>query len=157
MLTGSKAELKMKFVLLAACILGIAFCAPPQKYMEFDIHYAPAQAAQAIPAGAPHGSLDVLLPVDELGRPVGGAARGFIKQEIPLASGRESKDVYYPFGFDVPAPAAPAPVVPVVPVAPAAPAAPVAPVAPAAPLVPIVAVAAPAAKPSGDDDEEEDD
>ncbi|XP_023142597.2 secretory calcium-binding phosphoprotein 7 [Amphiprion ocellaris] len=138
----------MKFVLLFVCILGLAICAPPQTYMEFDIHYAPAQAAQAIPAGAPVGSLDVLLPVDAHRQPVAGAVRGFIKQEILQPNGRDTKDVYIPFGFDPPAPAAAAPVVPVAPAAPAA---------PAAPVVPVVAVAAPAAKPTGDDDDEEDD
>ncbi|KAG7241250.1 hypothetical protein INR49_025768 [Caranx melampygus] len=30
-------------ILLAACILGMAVCAPPQMFMEFDIHHAPAQ------------------------------------------------------------------------------------------------------------------
>ncbi|CAG5928508.1 secretory calcium-binding phosphoprotein 7 [Menidia menidia] len=134
----------MKFILLTACILGIAFCAPPQMYMEFDIHHAPAQAAQAIPAGVPAGRLEVLLPVDGQKQLVGGPVRGFIKQEIPQPNGQD-EEVFYPFGFNVPDPAVAAPAAPVVPVVVAAP------VAPAAPVV-----AAPAAKPS-DDDEEEDD
>ncbi|KAM3623139.1 uncharacterized protein V6R79_007529 [Siganus canaliculatus] len=106
----------------------------PEMYMEFDIRHAPAEAASVIPAGVPLHTLEVLLPVDGHGRPIAGAVRGLIKQEIRSANGKESTDVYYSFGFDVPAPApaAPAaPAAPVVPVVPAAPAAPAAPVAPA--------------------------
>ncbi|XP_071382406.1 secretory calcium-binding phosphoprotein 7 [Centroberyx affinis] len=136
----------MKFFLLAVCILGTAICAPQQMFMEFDFHHAPAQAVQAAPAGAPVGSLEVLLPVDAQRQPAGGPIRGFIKQEIPQPNGLESKEVLYAFGFNEPAPAAPA--------APVAPVVPVVPVAPVAPVVPIVAVA-PA--PKGDDDDEEDD
>uniref|UniRef100_A0A087XHE4 Secretory calcium-binding phosphoprotein 7 n=1 Tax=Poecilia formosa TaxID=48698 RepID=A0A087XHE4_POEFO len=137
----------MKLILLAACIIGMASSAPPQMYMEFDLHYAPPQAAQAIPAGAPVGSLEVLLPVNNQRQYVGGPVQGFIKQEIHRADGKDD-EIYYPFGFDQPAPAAPAPAAPAAPI-PAAPAAPVAPVAP------VVVVAAPVAKPS-DDDEEDD-
>uniref|UniRef100_UPI0037E8D93D secretory calcium-binding phosphoprotein 7 n=1 Tax=Semicossyphus pulcher TaxID=241346 RepID=UPI0037E8D93D len=103
----------MKFILVAACILGMAVCAPPQMYMEFDIHYAPAEAIQAIPAGAAPDSLDVLLPVDAQGRPLAGP--GYIKQEILQANGR-TKDVYFPFGFNTRT----APAAPVDPAAPAA-------------------------------------
>ncbi|XP_035515802.1 secretory calcium-binding phosphoprotein 7 [Morone saxatilis] len=167
-----KASFKMKLILLAACILGMAFCAPPQMYMEFDIHHAPVEAAQAIPAGVPAGSLEVLLPVDAQRQPLGGPVRGFIKQEIPQPNGRETKEVFYPFGFDPAAPAAPAaaapvadpivpaaaaPAAPIAPAAPAAPVAPAAPAAPAAPVVPVIAASAPAAKPSGDDDDDDDD
>ncbi|RVE76398.1 hypothetical protein OJAV_G00007080 [Oryzias javanicus] len=99
---------KMKFILVVSCLLGVAFCAPkPQGYKEFDIYHAPAEAAQAIPAGAPAGTLEVLLPVNSLRQPIGGAVSGFIKQEIPRGNG-EDDEVYYPFGFNVPAPAAPA-------------------------------------------------
>ncbi|XP_072239940.1 secretory calcium-binding phosphoprotein 7 [Leuresthes tenuis] len=145
----------MKFILLTACILGIAFCAPSQKYMEFDIHHAPAQAAMAIPAGVPAGSLEVLLPVDDQRQLIGGPVRGFIKQDIPQPNGKD-EEIFYPFGFNMPDPAAPAapaaPAVPAAPLVPVVAAAPAAPVAPAAP-----AAAAPAAKPSDDDEEEEDD
>ncbi|XP_005807217.1 uncharacterized protein LOC102234538 [Xiphophorus maculatus] len=146
----------MKLILLAACIIGMAFSAPPQMYMEFDLHHAPPQAAQAIPAGAPVGSLEVLLPVNNQRQYVGGPVQGFIKQEIHRADGKDD-EIYYPFGFDQPAPAAAAPAAPVAPAAPAAPAAPVpaAPAAPVAPVAPVVIIAAPVAKPS-DDDEEDD-
>uniref|UniRef100_UPI003AACF8CD secretory calcium-binding phosphoprotein 7 n=1 Tax=Centroberyx gerrardi TaxID=166262 RepID=UPI003AACF8CD len=137
----------MKFFLLAVCILGTAICAPQQMFVEFDFHHAPAQAAQAAPAGAPVGSLEVLLPVDAQRQPAGGPVRGFIKQEIPQPNGLESKEVFYPFGFNEPAAAA-APVAPVVPVAP---------VAPVVPVVPVVPIAAVAPAPKGDDDDEEDD
>ncbi|XP_012733204.2 secretory calcium-binding phosphoprotein 7 [Fundulus heteroclitus] len=142
----------MKLLLLAACIIGMAFSAPPQKYMEFDIHHAPPQAAQAIPAGAPVGSLEVLLPVNDQRQVVGGPVQGFIKQEIPRANGKDD-EIYYPFGFNLPDPAAAAPAA-AAPAAPAA-AAPVAPAAPAAPVEHVVIVAEPVAKPS-DDDEEDD-
>ncbi|XP_028270092.1 secretory calcium-binding phosphoprotein 7 [Parambassis ranga] len=159
----------MKFIVIAACIFGMALCAP-QMYMEFDIHHAPAQAAPVIPAGALPDSLEVVLPVDAQGLPVAGP--GFIKQEIPQPNGLDSKDVFYPFGFDVPVPAVVVPVVPdapavaapadpavavavAVPAAPAAPAVVVAvPAAPAAPAQPVIA-AAPA--PTGDDDDDDDD
>ncbi|XP_069386734.1 secretory calcium-binding phosphoprotein 7 [Paralichthys olivaceus] len=147
----------MKFLLLAACILGMALCGPPQMFMEFDIRHAPAQAAQAIPAGAPLGTLDVLLPVDAQRRLVGGPVRGFIKQEMPEPNGRGTKDVYYPFGFDLTDLAAAAPVAPINPILSAAPAAAAAPAAKAAPVQPIAAAHAPAAKPSGDDDDDDDD
>ncbi|XP_020555171.3 uncharacterized protein LOC110013344 [Oryzias latipes] len=145
----------MKFILLVSCILAVAFCAPkPQGYKEFDIHHAPAEAALAIPAGAPAGTLEVLLPVNSLRQPIGGAVSGFIKQEIPRGNG-EDDEVYYPFGFNVAAPAAPAAAAadPVIPAAvPAAPAA-----VPAAPVAPVLVVAAPAPVPKGDDEEDEDD
>ncbi|XP_074487507.1 secretory calcium-binding phosphoprotein 7 [Sebastes fasciatus] len=150
----------MKFILLTACIVGMAVCAPLQSYMEFDIRHAPAEAAQAFPVGVPVGTLDVLLPVDDQKRLIGGPVRGFIRQEILEPNGRDTKDVYYPFGFDLPvaAPAAPvAPVAPAAPVAPVAPAAPAAPVAPVAPVVHIVAASAPAARSSEDDDDDDDD
>ncbi|KAF1395259.1 hypothetical protein PFLUV_G00009680 [Perca fluviatilis] len=108
----------MKFILLAACILGVAVCAPTEIFMEFDIHHAPAEAAQAIPAGVPLKSLDVLLPVDAQRQPVGGPVRGFIKQEILEPNGRDTKDVFIPFGFDT---AVAPPVAAADPVAPAAP------------------------------------
>nr|XP_046270694.1 secretory calcium-binding phosphoprotein 7 [Scatophagus argus] len=146
----------MKSILLGACILAVAICAPQQQqmYMEFDIHHAPAQAAQAIPAGAPVDTLEVLLPVDAQKRPVGGPVRGFIKQEIRQPNGRETKEVFYPFGFGLPDPAAAAAAAPV---APAVPVAAAVPAAPAAPLKPIIAASAPAAKPTGDDDDDDDD
>ncbi|XP_034544372.1 secretory calcium-binding phosphoprotein 7 [Notolabrus celidotus] len=157
----------MKFVLIAACILGMAVCAPPQMYMEFDIEHAPAEAVQAIPAGVPAGTLEVLLPVDAQKRPLAGPVRGFIKQEIPHPSGVGTKEVYIPFGFDpaLAAPAAPvapvvlaAPVDTIVPVAPVDTIVPVGPVdtiIPVAPAVP-AAPAAPAARPLGDDDDDDD-
>ncbi|KAK5866146.1 hypothetical protein PBY51_020358 [Eleginops maclovinus] len=148
----------MKLFLLAACILGMAVCAPQQMYMEFDIVHAPAQADHLIPAGAPFGTLEVLLPVDAKGKPLAGLGRGFIKQEISWPNAKGTKDVYYPFGFDPPKPAPVAPAAPVVPAAPVAAAAPVAPAAPvAAPVQPIVAARVPAAKASSDDDDDDDD
>ncbi|KAM7009339.1 secretory calcium-binding phosphoprotein 7 [Tautogolabrus adspersus] len=88
----------MKSLLIAACILGVAVCAPARKkkhqaYMEFDIIHTPSEALEYIPAGAPVGSLDVLLPVDAKGRPIAGSVRGFIKQEIPRPNGQGSKDL----------------------------------------------------------------
>ncbi|TKS68217.1 hypothetical protein D9C73_002278 [Collichthys lucidus] len=68
---------------------------PPQMYMEFDIRHAPAEAAQAIPAGVPFDKLDVILPVDAQKHLVAGPVQGFIKQEIPQPNGRESKDVSF--------------------------------------------------------------
>uniref|UniRef100_A0A1A8V2C5 Secretory calcium-binding phosphoprotein 7 n=1 Tax=Nothobranchius furzeri TaxID=105023 RepID=A0A1A8V2C5_NOTFU len=134
----------MKLILLAACIFGVAFCAPQQMYKEFDIHHAPAEAAHVIPAGVPAGKLEVLLPVDSQKQPIGvGPVRGFIKQEIPQPNGKD-EEVFYPFGFNQPDPAPAAPVVPV------------APAAPAAPINPFLVVAIPAAKPRGDDDDEDD-
>ncbi|XP_029006929.1 secretory calcium-binding phosphoprotein 7 [Betta splendens] len=151
----------MKSFLLAACILGIAVCAP-QMYMEFDIRFAPPEAAQAIPVGAPVGTLDVLLPVDDQKNFVGGPVRGFIKQDVIGPDGREIKEVYYPFGFAPSDPAAAAaPVLlsnPAAPAVRAAPAAPAAPAVPAQPVLPVFAVAAAPARPrGGDDDDEEDD
>jgi len=146
-------------------MLGVAICAPLQKYMEFDIRYAPVEAAHAIPAGVPLEHLDVLLPIDANRLPIRGLVRGFIKQEFPLPNGQETEEMYYPFGFEVPAPAAAAPVapaapaVPVVAIAPAAAAVPAAPAAeavPAAPVKPSLAATGPAPKTGGDDDEEDD-
>ncbi|XP_033933629.1 secretory calcium-binding phosphoprotein 7 [Pseudochaenichthys georgianus] len=150
----------MKLFLLAACILGMAVCAPQQMYMEFDIVHAPAQAEHLIPAGAPADTLDVLLPVDAKGRPIAGLGRGFIKQDVSWPNVKGTREVYYPFGFDPPKPAPVVPAAPVVPVAPVAPVAPVVPAAPAVPAAPvqrIVAASKPAAEPSSDDDDDEDD
>ncbi|AWP05559.1 Hypothetical protein SMAX5B_011523 [Scophthalmus maximus] len=66
---------------------------PQQKFMEFDIYHAPDQAAQAIPAGAPLETLEVLLPVDSQRQPIRGPVRGFIKQEILEPNGRDTEDV----------------------------------------------------------------
>ncbi|KAG7485684.1 hypothetical protein JOB18_015807 [Solea senegalensis] len=142
----------MKFILLAASILGMAVCAPhnvlrDQMFMEFDIQYVP-NVDQVVPPGNPHRSLEVLLPVNAQRQPLTGPIRGFIKQEIPDENGRGSRDVFYPFGFDEGTPAAVAPVAPVVLDAP---------VAPAAPIVPIVAARVPAARRRSDDDDEHDD
>merc|ERR1711874_310165 len=106
-------------------------------FMEFDIHHAPAQAAQAIPAGVPADQLEVLLPVN-----AGGPVQGFIKQEIPRPNGGND-EVYYPFGFNMPDPVAAAPAAPAEPAAPAAPAEPALVAVAAAPAEPaLVAVAA---------------
>ncbi|XP_016890655.1 secretory calcium-binding phosphoprotein 7 [Cynoglossus semilaevis] len=154
----------MKFLLLAACTIGLVVCAPhhifqDETFMEFDIHYAPPEAAQVIPAGVPLRSLEVLLPVNAQRQPiVGQQIHGFIKHEIPNPNGRGTKDVYYPFGFHHAVdPAAVVPVVPVAPVAPVAPAAPYVPVAPVAPVQPVITVRASAPRPRGNDDDEEDD
>ncbi|KAL3067082.1 hypothetical protein OYC64_016936 [Pagothenia borchgrevinki] len=133
----------MKLFLLAACILGMAVCAPRQMYMEFDIVHAPAQAEHLIPAGAPADTLDVLLPVDAKGRPIAGLGRGFIKQDVSWPNSKGTREVYYPFGFDPPKPAPVVPAAPVVPVAPVAPVVPAAPAVPAAPVQRIVAASKP--------------
>ncbi|XP_010773679.1 secretory calcium-binding phosphoprotein 7 [Notothenia coriiceps] len=152
-----KLDYKMKLFLLAACILGMAVCAPQQMYMEFDIVHAPAQAEHLIPAGAPADTLDVLLPVDAKGRPIAGFGRGFIKQDVSWPNVKGTREVYYPFGFDPPKPAPVVPAAPVVPVAPVDPVVPAAPAVPAAPVRRIVAASKPAAEPSSDDDDEDDD
>ncbi|KAJ4945176.1 hypothetical protein JOQ06_013712 [Pogonophryne albipinna] len=130
----------MKLFLLAACILGMAVCAPQQMYMEFDIVHAPAQAEHLIPAGAPADTLDVLLPVDVKGRPIAGLGHGFIKQDVSWPNVKGTREVYYPFGFDPPKPS---PVVPAAPVVPVAPVVPAAPAVPAAPVQRIVAASKP--------------
>ncbi|XP_046901214.1 secretory calcium-binding phosphoprotein 7 [Hypomesus transpacificus] len=119
----------MKSFLLLAFVIGTAICVPQMMFMEFDMHHAPAQALQAVPAGAGPASLEVLLPVDAAQQPARAPTRGFIKQEIPQPLGRESIEIFHPFGFAQAAPAAP--------------------VAPAAP-------AAPAPRRKSDDDEEDD-
>ncbi|KAK7929225.1 hypothetical protein WMY93_005620 [Mugilogobius chulae] len=143
--------IKMKSIIVVVLFLGTVLCFPLDMYVEYDIHHAPVEAAAAIPAGVPAGSLEVLLP---LNAPAGSPVRGFIKQDIPQPNGKDKEVVSATFclaeaaqkshhGLDglqdsssscssAPAPAPAAPAAP----APAAPAAPVAPVVVAAPVAP---------------------
>ncbi|XP_022537295.1 translation initiation factor IF-2 [Astyanax mexicanus] len=129
----------MKSLVLLACVIGVALCAPQMLYYELE--YKPVRVApQALAApGAPVAAaaavpseVEILL-AQQAAAAHALPARGFIKHEIPQPAGRDSIEVLYPFGF-----------------APAAPAAPAVPVAPVAPV-------ARAPLPRSDDDDENDD